>query len=406
MIIYNFSNVYGNFLLSKDIKLQLSNTVNIAVSQSLYHYLTKSKQRIDNNVEEWDYFKKITNPYEFIHTPPQNLTRAVADYTAISRSFYKLIEIVMGYEMFLDTSIPIHSFHLAEGPGGFIEAMIYLRKNREDLHYGMTLQSDKRNIPKWNKLRGKFKFNPSLRFEYGATNNGNLLHPDNFSKCAKQYTNSMDFITGDGGFDFSIDYEKQEVASTKLIFSQIAYAIMMQKQGGDFVLKIFDIFYTSTIQLLYLLRLFYREVSVCKPKTSRFANSEKYVVCRGFLHKDTTEYFDSLFQVFKQLHENPDACISSLFAFYMPLTFIREIEELNCIFGKKQLNTIHNTLMMIQEQRTDKIERLRKVNIDKCVQWCLKNNLPCHAQFKPQNIFTKKLYKSKENGNVVTINKM
>ena len=100
MIIYNFNNVYGNFLLNRDIKLTLSNNVEISLSQSLYHYLTSSKQRIDNNVEEWDFFKKITNPYEFIHTPPQNYMRAVADYSAISRSFYKLIEIVMNYELF------------------------------------------------------------------------------------------------------------------------------------------------------------------------------------------------------------------------------------------------------------------------------------------------------------------
>jgi 23S rRNA U2552 (ribose-2'-O)-methylase RlmE/FtsJ len=403
MIIYNFNNVYGNFLFNKDIKLTLSDSVEISLSQSLYHYLTCSKQRIDNNVEEWDFFKKITNPYEFIHTPPQNCMRAVADYSAISRSFYKLIEIVTNYELFENFNDGIQSFHLAEGPGGFIEAMIYMRNNRSDLHYGMTLLSEKRNIPKWNKIRSKFKFNPSLRFEHGATNTGDLLHPDNFEKCARQYKNCMDFMTGDGGFDFSIDYEKQEVASTKLIFAQIAYALMMQKKGGCFVLKIFDIFYNSTVQLLYLLNLFYENVSICKPKTSRFANSEKYLVCQRFRYSDTSQYYSPFYNILEQLHSNQEYCISSIFAFQIPLAFIREVEELNCIFGKKQLNTIHNTLMMIQEQRNDKIERLRKVNVEKCVQWCLKNNLPCHNQFKPQNIFTKQVIKN--NNNVIKLNK-
>ena len=45
----------------------------------------------------------------------------------------------------------------------------------------------------------------------------------------------MDFLTGDGGFDFSIDYEKQEIASTKLVLAQIIYALMTQKLGGNFV---------------------------------------------------------------------------------------------------------------------------------------------------------------------------
>tara|TARA_B110000858_G_C17808925_1_gene479780 strand:+ start:2307 stop:3524 length:1218 start_codon:yes stop_codon:yes gene_type:complete len=405
MIIYNFNNVYDNFLLNRDIKLTLSNNVEVSLSYSLYHYLTSSKQRIDNNVEEWDFFKKITNPYEFIHTPPQHCMRAVADYSAISRSFFKLIEIVVNYDLFDKYTESIQSFHLAEGPGGFIEAMVYMRNNRSDIHYGMTLLSDKRNIPKWNKIRSKFKFNPSIRFEHGETNTGDLLHPDNFKKCALQYKNSMDFMTGDGGFDFSIDYEKQEVASTKLIFAQIIYAIMMQKKGGSFVLKIFDIFYNSTVELLYMLNLFYENVSICKPNTSRFANSEKYIICQEFKYTDTSEYYSQFYTILDELYKNPDCCISSIFAFNIPLAFLREVEELNCIFGKKQLNTIHNTLMMIQEQRGDKIERLRKSNIEKCVQWCIKNNLPCHSQFKPQNIFTKQVIKH-NNSNVIKLNKL
>ena len=42
------------------------------------------------------------------------------------------------------------------------------------------------------------------------------------------------------GVDFSIDYDKQELIALKLIFSQIAYAITMQKEHGHFILKVFD----------------------------------------------------------------------------------------------------------------------------------------------------------------------
>ena len=59
-----------------------------------------------------------------------------------------------------------------------------------------------------------------------------------------------------------------------LIFTQIAYAIIMQKYNGHFILKIFDIFEKCTIEILYLLSCFYKKVIVCKPDTSRVANSE------------------------------------------------------------------------------------------------------------------------------------
>ena len=52
----------------------------------------------------------------------------------------------------------------------------------------------------------------------------------------------MHIITGDGGIDVSNDFNKQEELVSKLIVSQIIYAITMQKKGGHFILKIFDIF--------------------------------------------------------------------------------------------------------------------------------------------------------------------
>ena len=67
---------------------------------------------------------------------------------------------------------------------------------------------------------------------------------------------------------------------------------------------------------------------------------------------------------------------------------MNEIEELNCILGKKQLNTIHSTLMMIQEKRSDKIDKFTKLNVNKCIEWCKNNNVPYHTKNNQKNIFT------------------
>ena len=39
----------------------------------------------------------------------------------------------------------------------------------------------------------------------------------------EKYQNSMDIITADGGFDFSIDFNKQEQLSNRLIFCEIKF---------------------------------------------------------------------------------------------------------------------------------------------------------------------------------------
>ena len=50
-------------------------------------------------------------------------------------------------------------FHLAEGPGGFIEALAHARDNNNDSYIGMSILDDMHdpNIPGWKKspiLRG------------------------------------------------------------------------------------------------------------------------------------------------------------------------------------------------------------------------------------------------------------
>ena len=57
---------------------------------------------------------------------------------------------------------------------------------------------------------------------------------------------------------------------------------MMQKKEGHFILKIFDIFSKTTLDILYLLSSVYKQVYIVKPNTSRLANSEKYIVCKNF----------------------------------------------------------------------------------------------------------------------------
>ena len=52
---------------------------------------------------------------------------------------------------------------------------------------------------------------------------------------------------------------------------------------GTFVLKMFDIFHKTSVECIYLLSIMFQEVYVIKPKTSRTAKSEKYIVCKNLI---------------------------------------------------------------------------------------------------------------------------
>jgi len=258
------------------------------LSKSLKFYLNSMKKKIDDIILDWDIYKKYTNPFEYIHSiisPQQKIS--ISKLKPLSRSFYKMIELYNLFNFSEDYMQEIKSFHLAEGPGGFIEAFIFIRKNPKDIHYGMTLISEDQNIPSWKKSKLFLQKHNNIKIEYGKDNTGDLLSKENLLYCLEKYNNSIDIVTGDGGFDFSVDFNKQEEFSIYLIFAQIAFALAIQKENGSFIIKMFDLFTSASLDLLYLLCSCYEKVYIVKPNTSRFANSEKYIVCKNFKLNDS-----------------------------------------------------------------------------------------------------------------------
>jgi len=348
------------------------------ISNSLSHYLYNIKTRLDAHENEWDIFKKYTNPYEYIHTVVPFKKKSISVYKPLSRSYFKMIEILNTFNLTFGAK-PIQTFHLAEGPGGFIEAICNVRKNKRDVYIGMTILDDfnDSNIPGWKKSEAFLKNNENVYIECGEDDTGNILSLANFEYCKKKYGSSMDFITGDGGFDFSMDFNKQEISISQLLFAQVCYALILQKKGGTFVLKLFDSFMQHTVDILYILSSFYDKVYLIKPQTSRYANSEKYVVCKDFLFSNNEQFYPFLYKTFESMLLVDDSRFIHRFL-NIPLSyyFLLKLEEYNSIFGQQQIENIHYTTSLIEiKQKQEKIDGLIKTNIQKCIQWCKKNGV-------------------------------
>jgi 23S rRNA U2552 (ribose-2'-O)-methylase RlmE/FtsJ len=358
----------------------------IYISKTLNSYLNDSKQQINDNFNNWDYIKKYTNTYEFIHTIIPGTKNSVSKLKPLSRSYYKMVEMSHTLNVFDNySSSNINTFHLAEGPGGFIEAIVDLRKNTNDKYIGMTLINDDPNVPGWKKSEHYLSKHKNIEIESGITNTGDLLNIDNLKYCYDKYNNSCDIITADGGFDFSIDFNHQEIMATKLLFAEVSFALIMQKINGHFILKIFDIFSKASVDIIYLLSSVYKQVYIVKPNTSRLANSEKYIVCKYF--KGTSKkLIDSIIGQYPKL--NTINYISSMFDFNLDLYFRNKIEEYNAIFGQQQIENISSTInLIISKNKKDKIETLKKNNINKSLIWCEKYNVPFNNQLYSANIF-------------------
>lgn len=346
---------------------------NFLINISLREYLTKIKTEIDKQPEKWELFKKLTNKYEFVNTPciieKYKINCCVCSYKPISRSFFKMIEILYAFDFKFPSTM--HSFHLAEGPGGFIEALEQYRKVPSDTYTGMTLIQDHKDIPRWNKIQQYMKHHPTIRLEYGPKRDGNLYHRHNLDYIIEHHKNKYDFITADGGFDYSVDFNKQEEHSINLIFCEILYTLIMQKPQGSFVLKVFDIFHKTTVEMIYLLCYFYEQVYIFKPHTSREANSERYIICKHFCIKQNYDaVIGKLCSGFRDLSNQK---LNGLFRFDMNSFFLSKIQEINAIYGQQQVENILLTLNYIHESdqiHKEKIDKIKTTNIERCVKWC------------------------------------
>ena len=370
------------------------------ISNSVEKYLSKIKNNINKYPNQWDNFKKISNPYEYIHTNIPKFKTSISEYIPVSRAFFKLIEIYNQNQLNEYFCKPIKSFHLAEGPGGFIEAINHVRgQNPRDLYYGITLIEDSQNIPNWNKLQSIIDIQDNIIIENGIDGTGDLFDPNNYNDLKEKYMGTMDLITADGGFDFSVNFNHQETQALRLLLTEVIYTFMLQKNGGVFIFKMFDTFKKASIDVIYLLSCFYEKVNIVKPNTSRYANSEKYIVCKNFNYegKNLQQINQKLYNILYVINKIDFNVffIHSILEIEYNLHFKNQMEELNIILANQQIENIQHTIRLIEnnERKNEKLQQLQHNNIQKCIQWCLRNNIGYNRLTQTTNIFKKNLLK-------------
>lgn len=346
----------------------------LETNNELHRTITKYKNKITEHYinKSWDKFKKISNEYEMIFTTP-NTSSNISKYNPVSRSFFKMWELLYDFkDNFNFPHVhPIKACMLCEGPGGFAEALIKYRSNNLDEYHGMSLKSNNdRNIPDW-------KFMDRIKIHYGADNTGNLYNMINIFHLVKTLgKNSMDFITADGGFDFSSDFNNQEEMSLKLIYCEIMSTLLLQKEGGSFVLKIYDMFTENSLKVIHLLRKFYKSINLVKPLTSRPANSEKYVVCVGYTRSEYfNEYFLMLFKLIK------DDTHSIAIPLEYDIRLLKNIVCFNTYYTLRQMYYIQRTIDYINIFKEASSKWLANLIMSKhkkkSIKWCQKYNIPC-----------------------------
>lgn len=379
---------YDQYIVFKKIYQALTETKNrISKVQEEYNENEKQnfqtvvgkdieKNGIVNNWKDWNGVKKLTNLYELIHIPSRNFNDSVAYYLPVSRSYFKMVEILNEFDLFgnyQEKDITVTC--LAEGPGGFIEAIIKHRKDKFDRVFGFTLKSNNRNIPNWRKMHyslGKLnrngRLNPNVDLQYG-----DIYQEQDIMKFMERVKSVSTIITADGGFDYTSSFNYQEQVSYRLIFSEIIAALHLQAPGGHFICKVFDLFSLFSIKMIYLVHCFYDEVYLYKPKTSRPANSEKYLVAKGF--KGIKPKWLSKLRKIQRTWIKGEYSTIDLKGIKLPNDFTQAIYKFNMDFVEMQNDNINQTLHLINHPPSKQnYNKIIQKQVENALEWCKKYN--------------------------------
>jgi hypothetical protein len=339
----------------------------------------KKKLDIKPYISEWDKFKKFSNNYELIHISSnyRRKNENIAFYIPLSRSFFKMWEFIKDFKL-LNINSPIRTAHLAEGPGGFIEAVCRYRKllgHYKDQIFGITLRSLEKEIPGWGKSDYFLLSHPQIRVHYGKDGTGNLYNIQNIKEfCSAVGHNKCELVTGDGGFDFSIDFNQQEVLSFRLLISQIYCSLLLVKKGGTMICKFFDTYHLLTIELIWILSICFNTLDIVKPHTSRLANSERDFVCQDFLQAP-----DEILKYFEHLLDNwkPNKYLYSILETPPHPQFISIIKYYNSWHAHNQSHAIEITLNLIDTERSEKTYYHKKKQSRKLCSTTIPQNYKC-----------------------------
>ena len=337
-----------------------------------------------NNGKNWEYYKKVVNPYELVYTQKKydNFPESICILKPLSRSYFKMTEMLELINFFgTFRSENVRGAHVCEGPGGFIEALYdeaFKNRKKVQTSIAMTLKSKQSNVPGWKRASQFLQKNRNVRILYGEDDTGDIMKPENqqyfIDYCIHPaYGGKMNLFTADGGFDFSCDYTKQESLIFPLLLASTKIGFEVLRKGGVFILKLFDFYEKATVDLLYFLSCHFSEWTLYKPATSRPCNPEQYFIGKGFTGC-TDEVFDVL-RLWCSMLENGQQ-VQSLFKSDYSIEFKRTIEELRKHSFNTQTEYLEKVFFIIDKNDEELIQNYLKKNEKTSYEWCLRFKVP------------------------------
>lgn len=352
-------------------------------SLGFHHYIHQSNDKLPLLEKQFENKKKVycvinkfeptIDEYEDTLFNSSNKHFKKKKLDIVSAAFFKLWELLHMFDLIKATGPEIVSTHLSEGPGGFVQALLYYRdtyakSTTKDKYYTIT-PNDKESFDTIILDKGLEKESRIVSFNNKQSGNlGDIKVVEDFLKFQKKKSN---LVTADGSYIYKNDNLREQM-SFSLFIGEIIVATSIQEEGGNFVLKILEAFTEPTLKLVCILKSFYKDVYIVKPLTSKLSSSERYLVCKRFKSAGAAKKIEILKKLLKEINSKPQQFVNNIFADYklsedMQVTYIHS----NISIANKFFKTINemSTFVMKENYRGDGYQKRRNMQIESTKFW-------------------------------------
>ena len=332
--------------------------INICISYSLYNFYNESKNQLkclvktDESIAIFKNLLKIINPCEYIFSKVPGFKYSISKLKSKSNLLYDLLEIFNTLnivEYFLNKNI--NCLHISENYIDSNYCIDFLRENQKNEHVNF-LDINEEIYNTINDKRYNFIFYEIKNFNFE-----------------------------------NLNYYVLNIIQVLMIL------LKYQSSNGICIIKINHIFHKPIIDIIYILSSVYEKVYIIKPNTSNITTFDKYIVCKNFVLDDIKKeiyknYYFKLANFISVYSQNSNINISSIINCEIPSYFINKIDDINIIIGQQQLESIDQIINILKNKnKEEKIENIKKTNIQKSIIWCEKNKIPHNNFSEKVNIF-------------------
>ena len=343
------------------------------ISQSLVNYLTKANVSLNNlltfdTTYTFKFLNQLINPYEYLFSNIPNSNLSICKVKPVSKIYYDMLEIYNTLK--LSESLPeqnMTSLYYGSGGSAVLEYMQSFRENYDDANIVTE---------------------PIIHTQIiTPLNNAPNTQDDTYTPVPDDILSICDYIYFELPDKVYADTNKYILGLLKAV----KFILMYQSSHGCMILKLGHTYYKPVIDILYIISSLYNKSYIIKPNTSNNIYDEKYLVCKTFTStpqkRDT--YFDKIDKMYTICHrEQREINIQSIVKNEINMYFLNKMEECNIIIGQQQIDVYDQMINLVKNKnKIEKIETIRKHNIQKCINWCDKYKLPCNKFVDKINIF-------------------